>query len=96
VSPTVCGLPAPEEVIVTPPVRVPADVGVNVTVTAQLVFKASVAAQVFVWLKSPVAAIDIPLIPPLFAVSVTDCVALDVPTVWLLNVNDAVDSPIAG
>jgi hypothetical protein len=32
----------------------------------------------------------------LFAVSVTDCVALDVPTVVLLNVRDPVESPIAG
>jgi hypothetical protein len=34
--------------------------------------------------------------PPLFAVRVTDCVALDVPTVWLLYVSDPVESPIAG
>jgi hypothetical protein len=48
VRPTVCGLPAPDDVIVTPPVRVPAAVGENVTVTAQALFKANVAAHVFV------------------------------------------------
>jgi hypothetical protein len=96
VRPTVCGLPAPDDVIVTPPVRVPATVGENVTVTVHVLFRANVAAHVFVWLKSPDAEIEIPLIPPLFAVSVTDCVALEVPTVWLLKVNDPVESPIAG
>lgn len=37
-----------------------------------------------------------PLTPPLFAVRVTACVVLAVPTVWLLNVSDPVDNPIAG
>jgi hypothetical protein len=48
VRPTVCGLPAPDDEIVTPPVRVPAAVGENVTVTAQVLLKANVAAHVFV------------------------------------------------
>ncbi len=73
----VCGLPEPEDVIVIAPVRVPATVGVNVTVTVQVAFCARVAAQLLVWLKSPVAApITIPLIPPLFAVRVTLCEVL--------------------
>ena len=64
-------------VIVIAPVRVPATVGVNVTVTVQVAFCASVAAQLFVWLKSPVAAeTAMLLMPPLFAVSVTVCEAL--------------------
>jgi hypothetical protein len=81
----VCGLPAPEEVIVIVPVRVPATVGVNVTVIVQVAFCASVARQLFDWLKSPVAAgIEIPLIPPLFAVSVMDCEALVVLVTWFV------------
>jgi hypothetical protein len=73
----VCGLPAPDDVIVIAPVRVPVAVGVNVTVTVQVVFCASVAAQLFVWLKSPVAA-EIAIVEtlPLFAVRVTLCDAL--------------------
>jgi len=73
----VCGLPAPEEVIVTPPVRVPVAVGVKVTVTVQVLFCASVAVHVVVLLKSPVAAeMEMPLTLPLFAVRVTVCDAL--------------------
>jgi len=76
----VCGLPAPDDVIVMAPVRVPAAVGVNVTVTVQVLFCASVAVQVVVRPKSPVAAdIDIPFMAPLFAVSVTDWPALVLP-----------------
>jgi hypothetical protein len=70
----VCGLPAPDDEIVIAPVRVPVAVGVNVTVTVQVAFCASVAVQLFVWLKSPVAGeIAIVETPPLFAVSVTLC-----------------------
>jgi hypothetical protein len=73
----VCGLPAPEELIVISPVRVPVAVGVNVTVTVQVAFCARVAVQLFVWPKSPVAA-EIAIVEtlPLFAVSVTLCDAL--------------------
>jgi hypothetical protein len=72
-----CGLPLPEDVIATAPVRVPAAVGVNVTVIVQVLFCASVAVQSLVWLKSPVAApIEIPVTLPLFAVSVTVCPVL--------------------
>ena len=57
--------------------QLPVAVGVNVTVTVQVAFCASVAAQLFVWLKSPVAA-EIAIVEtlPLFAVSVTVCDAL--------------------
>jgi hypothetical protein len=73
----VCGLPVPDEVIVTAPVRVPAAVGVNVTVTVQVLFCANVDAQLFVCEKSPVAApIEIPVTLPLFAVRVTVCPVL--------------------
>jgi hypothetical protein len=44
----VCGLPAPEELIEIVPVRVPAAVGVNVTVIEHVAFCAKVAVQVFV------------------------------------------------
>jgi hypothetical protein len=44
----VCGLPAPDDVIVIAPVRVPAAVGVNVTVIVQVAFCAKVAVQLFV------------------------------------------------
>jgi hypothetical protein len=73
----VCGLPAPDDVIVIAPVRVPAAVGVNVTVTVQVPFCARVVVHVVVLLKSPVAAeMAMLLTPPLFAVSVTVCDAL--------------------
>jgi hypothetical protein len=70
----VCGLPAPDDVIVIAPVRVPVVVGVNVTVTVQALFCARVAVQLVVRLKSPVAAeITMLLTAPLFAVRVTLC-----------------------
>jgi hypothetical protein len=73
----VCGLPAPDEVIVIAPVRVPAALGVNVTVTVQVAFCANVAVQSLVWLKSPVApGIEMPVTLPLFAVRLTVCEAL--------------------
>jgi hypothetical protein len=70
----VCGLPAPDEVIVIAPVRVPIALGVKITVTVHVAFCANVVGHEFVRLKSPVAAdIDMPVIEPLLAVSVTDC-----------------------
>ena len=73
----VCGLPAPEDVIVTTPVRAPVAVGVNVTVMVQVLFCARLAAQVVVRLKSPVAAETTMLLTaPLFAVRVTTCEVL--------------------
>ena len=79
----VCGLPAPDDVIVIAPVRVPAAVGVNVTVIVHVAFCANVAVQLFVWLKSPVAAeTAIVETAPLFAVRVTACDVLVVPSVY--------------
>jgi hypothetical protein len=78
----VCGLPVPEDVIVIAPVRVPAAVGVNVTVTVHVLFWARVVRQLFVWLKSPVAAeIAMLFTAPLFAVRVT---AWDVLVVFVI------------
>ena len=42
-------------VIVTAPVRVPAAVGLNVTLSVQLALTATLDLQVFVWEKSPLA-----------------------------------------
>jgi hypothetical protein len=93
----VCGLPVPDDVIVTAPVRVPAAVGVKVTVTVQVLFWVSVAAHVVVRLKSPVAAeTEIPVTVPLFAVSVTVWPVLVVFVTWLVYVSEPVDSPKAG
>jgi hypothetical protein len=59
------------------PVRVPVVVGVNVTVTVQLLFCARLDVQLVVRLKSPVAAETTMLLTaPLFAVSVTLCEVL--------------------
>src|SRR5579863_5638864 len=66
------------------PVRAPEAVGVKTTEIAQLAPAATLLPQVFVWLKSPLAAmlaIESAAVPVL--VSVTTCAALDVPTFWL-------------
>jgi hypothetical protein len=77
----VCGLPEPEEVTVMDPARVPVAVGLKVTEIVQVAFSARVVPHVVVRLKSPVAAeIDIPLIAPLLAVSVTTWAGLVVVT----------------
>jgi len=53
---TVCGLPAALSVIDNVPVRVPLCVGLKVTLMVQLASAARLGPQVFVWLKSPLAA----------------------------------------
>ena len=79
-----CGLPAPDEVTVMDPVRVPAALGVNVTVIVQELFCAKLEVQSFVWLKSPVAAgMVIQVTAPLFAVCVTVCEVIVVFVIWL-------------
>src|SRR4051812_36231436 len=86
-SETICGLPAAESVTVNAPVRVPVCVGVKVTAMLQLAPAARLAGQELVCAKSPLVPILLTLsaAPPLF-VSVTDCAALVVPTVWPANV----------
>ena len=54
---TVCGLPAALSVIDNVPVRVPLCVGLKVTLMVQLASAARLEPQVFVRLKSPLAAI---------------------------------------
>jgi hypothetical protein len=56
-SATVRGLPAASSVIVTVPLLDPPAEGPKVTLTRQLAPAASELPQVFVWAKSPLAAI---------------------------------------
>src|SRR5262245_21022195 len=90
-SPTVCGLPAALDEMLTVAVRAPAAVGVNVTEIVQLAPAASVAGlsgQLLSWAKSPALAPASPMLEitsgarPEF-VNVTLCAALVVPTSWL-------------
>src|SRR5436305_512601 len=78
---TLCGLPLAESVMVIAPVRVPDCVGVKLTEILQLAPALTLAGQLLVCAKSPLAAT--PLIvsvePPLL-VRVTLCAALVVPT----------------
>ena len=62
VTDTVCGLPPALSAMDTEAVRVPAAVGVNVTLMVQLALIATLVPQVFVWVKSPAFApvIEIP------------------------------------
>jgi hypothetical protein len=53
---TVCGLPAALSVIDNVPFRVALSVGLKVTLMVQLASAARLEPQVFVWLKSPLAA----------------------------------------
>src|SRR5260221_6023947 len=79
VKATVCGLPPALSVTETAPVREPAAVGVKVTEIVQVPAAATEAPQVFVWLKSPLAAIVVIVraADPVL-VSVTTCAALAV------------------
>src|SRR5579864_422452 len=61
-SGTLCGLLGALSVMVSAPVRVLSTVGVNVTVNVQYPFGAKgvgVIGQLFVWLKSPLIAIEL-------------------------------------
>lgn len=86
-SKTECGLPAAESVIESVPVRTPKASGVNTTLKVQVAPTPSVAAQLLVWVNSPV--IDLVLMVssavPVF-VRVTVCDGLGWPTNWLPNV----------
>src|SRR5579863_4731478 len=86
-SETIC-VPAPS-LMTTVPVRVPAAVGVNVIVTAQVLLAAMGLDDVHVSVaaKSPLTAmlVMLRLLLPLFD-SVIDCELLVVFTVWLPNI----------
>src|SRR5690348_10393450 len=81
-SETVCGFPGAVSFIVSVPGTAPVAVGENVTFTVQLLFVASVAGQLFVWLYCAVT--ETPLMangpPPVFEM-VTDSGELLVPVV---------------
>lgn len=88
---TVCGLPVALSAMLMAAVRVPAAVGVNVTLIVQLASTANDAGQVFVSAKSPefgpvrvIPEIANATLPPL--VKVTVWAALVVPMVCELNV----------
>jgi len=86
-SATVCGLPAALSVMVTDATRLPAAVGLNVTLIVQLAPPATLAPHVFVCEKSPafVPAIAMLVIdngPPVL-LSVIPCATLELPTDWL-------------
>ena len=83
----VCGLPGALSVTVIVPVRVPATVGVKVTLMLQFEPAAREVPQVLVCAKSPLLAmlvIDKLAVPVLL--NVIFCAALVVPTFWLPNV----------
>ena len=97
VSPTDCGLPPALSVNFTVPVRLPAAVGVKVTLIVQFAPAATLDPHVLVSAKSPEAAIwviESAALPEL--VKVTTCAALGVPTSWLLNVKLDGDKLTAG
>ena len=84
---TVCGLPAALSEMLRLPLRVPVAVGIKITLTVQLFPAGTLVAQLFVWVKSPVAVIlEIVSAALPVLVRVTDCAALLVPTDWLPNV----------
>jgi len=88
---TVCGLPATLSEMLTDAVRVPAAVGLNVTLIVQLPPPATELPQVFVSAKSAVLVpvmlmlVMLKLVFPVL-LRVTLCAVLVVPTFWLLNV----------
>src|ERR1700682_5807814 len=96
VSDTVCGLPVALSMMVKVPMRVPAAVGVNVTLIVQLAPATSgvaggviglADAPVLVCAKSPDAAMEMIVRGPVpVLVSVTVCAALVVFSVWLPKV----------
>src|SRR6202171_938894 len=96
VSDTVCGLPVALSMMVKVPMRVPAIVGVNVTLIMQLAPAASdvaggvigqADAPVLVCAKSPDAAMEMIVRGPVpVLVSVPGCAALVVFSVWLPKV----------
>jgi hypothetical protein len=88
---TVCGLPAALSEMLTAAVRVPAAVGVNVTLIVQLPLAATELPQVFVSAKSP-ALVPVMLMLVMLKLAlpvllrVTFCAALVTPTFSLAKV----------
>src|ERR1700733_13526847 len=92
-------LVTPPALIVRVPVRVPAAVGVNLTLTVHEPLAAIDEPQVLLWLKSPVTAIDeTGAAEPVGVGTVTACAALVVPvaTEPKLSALGAAVTPVAG
>ena len=89
-----CGLTAASSVIVSVAVLAPGAVGVNVTLMVQLAPAATVEPQVFVWAKSPLAAMLVMSKEPVpMLVRITACGALDVETIWAAKLRLVGESP---
>jgi hypothetical protein len=86
---TICGEFDAVSVTERVPVRVPATVGENVTLTVQFAPPFSVAGQLLVWPKSPLDAIEMVVDTLLVFFTITGWLALVVPTAWEENVNFA-------
>jgi hypothetical protein len=88
---TVCVVPPPLSLTVTAASRVPAAVGVKVTVIVQCAPAATLVPQMFVWLKScalkpvTVMLLIVNAVVPTFA-KVMTCAPLGAPTSWLPKV----------
>jgi len=97
---TVCVLPATPlllSVIVSVPVSVPVAVGEKVTLIVQEPPTATLAPQLLVWPKLAVVAMPVMASAALpVLLSVTGCDVLVVPTLWLLNVRLAGETPATG
>src|SRR5216684_7744525 len=93
VSETDCGLLEAASVMVSVPVREPLAVGVKVTLTVQLELATTLAPQLLVCAKSPLACIPLMLtaVCPGFD-SVTGCEALAVPSACAAKVTLLLDT----
>jgi hypothetical protein len=94
---TVCELPLALSVIVKVPVRVPAAVGVKVTLIVQLAPALTLLPQVLVWEKSPLAVmLEMVSVALPVLVRVTICAVLLVPDNWAEKVSEEDDKLTAG
>jgi hypothetical protein len=101
VRPAVCGLPEELSLTTSVPDRIPAALGVKVTLTVQLDPAATPEPQLFVCAKSPLLVPVIETLEMLTVVlpgldSVTLCAELVVPTAWPVKVKLDGESVIAG
>ncbi len=78
---TDCGLPLALSATVSPPLRLPAAAGVNITLIVQLALAAKGEAQLFVCEKSPLVAMPVIVSGPVPGLlRMTGCAALVLPT----------------
>jgi hypothetical protein len=96
-SATLWGLPAALSEMLNVPVLVPPAVGLKVTEMEQLAPALTLAPQVLVWEKSPLAVMPEMVNEELPAfVNVTDCAVLLLPDAWAANVREEGDKVTAG